>query len=299
MKVEKLNTQKVLLADYSDATKLDLLKTYAPRLWWDKDEKYFASSVDFALEHLTRELSPYGYMGFVEGVDSPGYKTDYFYGDKQNMKAYGFIVEKEYTYIDLSYYIFFPYNKAKEFLGMEFGNHIGDWEHVIVRLKVSIEGGQTYIEPVFAQYGIHSLRKYIAWDNLPRYNETHPIGFIANGSHGIWPNAGKNVYTDLVIIKLTDICSEGENWDLWENGNLETYSYDALNWEGYGLGETVWNTCFDHDFYNPDSKAIARWGNFGFEYPIQFYPRLQNAPEGPTCKKGVFDYYTIDTRFYY
>ena len=299
MKIYKIETERVAIPNLNDETKEWLLKEYAPRLWWDEDEEYFASSVDFALQHLKRKISAYGYMGVIEGVDSPTYKTDYFYGDKDNMKAYGFIVEKEYKYIDLSYYIFFPYNKAKEVLGIEFGNHIGDWEHVIVRLLVSKEGDETFVTPVFAQYGIHSERLYIPWDKLPRYENTHPIGFIANGSHGIWPNAGKNVYKDLWIIKLTDICSEGENWDLWEGSNLETYEYDAKTWTGKGLGETKWNSCFDHDFYNRKSNAIARWGNFGYEYPIQIYARLQNAPEGPTCKKGVFDYYTIDTRFYY
>ena len=299
MKVFRIDTKSVTIPDPSDNTKAELLKTYAPRLWWDENEKYYASSVEFALQHLKRELSPYGYMGVVEGVDSPTYKEDYFFGDKDNMKAYGFIVEKEYKYIDLCYYIYFPYNKAKEVLGMEFGNHIGDWEHVIVRLLVEENSGVLSVTPIFAQYGIHSERLYIPWNELPRFEETHPIGFIANGSHGIWPNAGKNVYKDLFIIKLSDICSEGENWDLWEGSNLETYSYDAKAWTGKGIGESNWNTCFDHDFYSRKSNSLVRWGNFGYEYPIQVYARLQNAPEGPTCKKGVFDYYTIDTRFYY
>ena len=299
LKIIKLNTQKVEVPNLNDDTKAKLLKDYSPRLWWDKDEKYYASSVEFALENLTRTLSPYGYMGVLEDLDSPKYKSDYFYGDKDGMKAYGFAVEKEYTYLDLCYYLFFPYNKAKTVLGMEFGNHVGDWEHMIVRLKVSNEGGKTYIEPVFAQYSIHSERIYMPWTDVPKCEGEHPVGYIANGSHGIWPKAGKNVYKNFVILKLTDICSEGEAWDLWDNNNLETYSYDALTWTGDGIGDSTWNTCFDHDFYNEDSNSITRWGNFGFKYPVQLYPQLQNPPEGPTCKKGVFDYYAIDTRFVY
>ena len=137
------------------------------------------------------------------------------------------------------------------------------------------------------------------WENVPKVDNTHPVGYIANGSHGIWPYAGKNVYKDLFIINLSDICSEGEAWDTWEGNSLETYSYDALTWSGKGIGNSEWNTCFDHDFYNENSNAIIRWGNYGFDYPVQFYPRLQNAPEGPTCKKSVFDYYTMDTKFVY
>ncbi len=297
--VEKLSTTRVKINDLTNDTKCQLLKDYAPRMWWDENEEYYASSVEFALQNLKRELSPNGYMGIIADLDSPDYKNDYMYGDKQNMKAYGFIVEKEYKYIDLCYYLFFPYNKAKELFGIEFGNHIGDWEHMNVRLLLEKEGDDYYITPIFAQYSIHSERMYISWDRVPKCDETHPIGFIANGSHGIWPKEGKNVYKDLFIIKLTDICSKGEKWDLWENNNLETYSYDALTWSGEGIGNSDWNTCFDHDYYNENSNSIIRWGNLGFNYPIQVYPRLQNAPEGPTCKKSVFDYYTMDTKYVY
>ena len=299
MKVEKLSTNRVKINELNDETKYDLLKSYAPRFWWDEDEQYYASSVEFALQNLSRTLSPDGYMGVISDLDSPSYKSDYLYGDKQNMKTYGFIVEKEYKYLDLCYYLYFPYNKAKEIFGIEFGNHIGDWEHLNVRLLLDEDGEDWYITPIFAQYSIHSERIYMPWENVPKIDNTHPVGYIANGSHGIWPYAGKNVYKDLFIIKLSDVCSEGEAWNTWEGNSLETYSYDALTWSGKGIGNSEWNTCFDHDFYNDNSNAIIRWGNYGFDYPVQLYPRLQNAPEGPTCKKSVFNYFTMDTKFVY
>ena len=182
---------------------------------------------------------------------------------------------------------------------MNFGNHVGDWEHLIVRLKMFKEGDKIFYAPVLAQYSIHSQRIYMPWDEVPTYDQTHPIGYIANGSHGIWPNAGKNVYVDAVVVKLTDVCSEGEAWDLWEGNNLETYTYDALLHSGDGIGSSQWKGCFDNDYYNEKSQSVIRWGNFGFDYPIQLYPQLQNAPEGPTAKKGVCDYYSIDSRFYF
>ena len=84
--------------------------SFIKRIDRDENEEYYASSVEFAMQNLKRELSPNGYMGIIADLDSPDYKNEYMYGDKQNMKAYGFIVEKEYKYIDLCYYLFFPYN---------------------------------------------------------------------------------------------------------------------------------------------------------------------------------------------
>lgn len=299
MKIIRSDIEKVEIESLNDDTKAMLLKKYAPRLWWDENENYYASSVEFALNNLKRGLSPDGYMLYLEELDKQSYKCDYFYGDKDNMKGYGFAAEKEYTYLDLSYYFFFPFNKAKTILGMDFGNHVGDWEHVVVRLKLFNENKKLYYAPVLVQYSIHSQRIYMPWTQAPKYKDTHLVGYIANGSHGIWPYAGKNVYVDAVVIKLTDICSQGEVWDLWEGNNLETYKYDAINQVGAAIGDSEWKSCFNHDYYNEDSDSVIRWGNFGFDYPITIYPMLQNAPEGPTNKKSVFDYYSIDGRFYY
>ncbi len=299
MKIRKIDTQKTEVQELTDDYKASLLKEYAPRLFWDENEKYFASTVEFAQEHLTRELSPDGYMLYLKELDKQNYTCDYFYGDKENMQGYGFAVEKEYTYLDLLYYFYFPYNKAKTILGINFGNHVGDWEHVMVRLKLSNDNGVISYEPVFVQYSIHSQRIYLAWDNAPKYENTHMIGYIANGSHGIWPNAGKNVYVNAVVVKLSDICSEGEAWNLWEGDNLATFKYDALNHCGDGIGNTQWKSWFDRDFYNPDSTCAIRWGNYGYNYPIQFYPQLQNGPECPIDKKGVCDYFSIDSKFKY
>ena len=86
---------------------------------------------------------------------------------------------------------------------------------------------------------------------------------------------------------------------MWEGNNLETFKYDALNHTGDGIGSTQWKSCFNRDYYDPNSNCAIRWGNYGFNYPVQIYPQLQNAPECPIDKKGVCDYYTMDSKFVY
>ena len=35
---------------------------------------------------------------------------------------------------DLVYFFYYPYNRGKEVLFTIWGNHVGDWEHITVRL---------------------------------------------------------------------------------------------------------------------------------------------------------------------
>lgn len=146
-------------------------------------------------------------MYYIEDLDKPKYMNDYLHGDVNNQKAYAFAVEKEYKYLDLTYFVFTPYNKAKEVAGIQFGNHIGDWEHITVRLMNYQENEKNYYRPVIVDYPAHSFRNYVSWYEIETVEETHPVGYTARGSHGMWEDAGTHVYVDAKVVKLTDECS--------------------------------------------------------------------------------------------
>jgi hypothetical protein len=51
--------------------------------------------------------------------------------------AYAFWIENHdewRNYIDLVYFFYYPYNRGKTMLNSVWGNHVGDWEHVTVRI---------------------------------------------------------------------------------------------------------------------------------------------------------------------
>lgn len=296
MKIVPIKTSGVEVKELNDNTKAELLKTFAPRIWWDKNEEYFASSVEFAFDNLSRVMGRNGYMLVLEDVDSPNYFDDYFYGDMDNANAYGFAVEKENKFLDLSYFVFTPYNKSKEIAGMQFGNHIGDWEHITIRLVPNTENGKTYYQPTIVDYSAHSFRMYYAWDDINVIDGTHPEVFTAQGSHGMWKDEGSHVYADAKIVKLTDECSKGTAWDLWQENNLETYCYDAIEKTGWGIGNSQWNTCFDTDYLNENSNSVTNWGNRGWSPKIQLYPTLQGGPGGPQQKGVLNNYYTLNDK---
>ena len=294
MKIEAVKSEGVAVDTLSDEEKLRLLTAFAPRIWWDEKEEFFAATVECAAENMDKALTPYGYAYYLKELQSPRFMNDYLHGN-QAAKAYAFAVEKEFKYLDLTYFVFTPYNKAKVVAGIQFGNHIGDWEHVSVRLMKETRDGKTCYRPVIVDYSAHSFRNYVTWDEVATVDGTHPIAYTARGSHGMWKDGGTHVYVDAKIVKLTDECSEGTAWDLWQGGNMETYAYDALAHRGKGLGNSRWNPVFDTDYCN-ENGGITRWGNTGWRPRFQIYPQLQSAPGGPQQKKCLNDYYAMSGR---
>lgn len=294
MKVRRVETNGIETGELTDDVKAKLLQTFAPRIWWAQGEEYFASTVENAAANMSRVMTDTGYIYMLPELDSPDYKCDYLYGSLTDCKAYAFAVEKEFKYLDLSYFVFTPYNKSKEVFGIEFGNHIGDWEHITVRLLTYEENEKIFVRPVVAEFSAHSFRNFYAWDDITLTDGTHPVIYTALGSHGMWKDQGSHVYVDAKIIKLTDECSQGTAWDLWKNNALETYSYDALTHTGTGIGSSEWNTCFDLSNYDENNNTVGAWGNKGWYPPVSIYPRLQGGPRGPQAKNVLNNYYLLN-----
>ncbi|CAG0899197.1 unnamed protein product [Darwinula stevensoni] len=148
-------------------------------------------------------------------------------------------------FIDIQYHLFYPYNRGKDIcIGIpdgddcigffeSFGNHVGDWEHLTIRFRDE-EPEQLYIschsfgayynynaaENVFefdrgdvkAQWEVKDFTKQDSLD--PEFSPfvfmdgTHPIVFSANGSHGLWGEAGTHVYMSFPIT-LSDVTGNG------------------------------------------------------------------------------------------
>ncbi|MEZ4384861.1 MAG: hypothetical protein R3A79_26255, partial [Nannocystaceae bacterium] len=114
----------------------DALVTYAPRVWLDEDEVYFPSSVEFAFPHMTRFADGNGdhWIRSTEPLESPSDTLPFFQGDLDGAPVYAFYADKGMDVVDLVYFFWFPYNRGKEVVDTIWGNHVGDWEHITVRL---------------------------------------------------------------------------------------------------------------------------------------------------------------------
>lgn len=293
LKIEAINPLDdtcMEIMEFDDETMAELLREFAPRIWMAEGESYFASSIDWALDSLER------YYDAAEGkyclrtketLSSPTQKLPFFYGNQESARCYAFWTEKDYNNIDLSFWQYCPYNYGKKVVGTEFGNHIGDWEHVTVRLNKFTYEGRTYVKPTFVALPYHSYINIYRWDEMDKVEGTnHVIAYCAKESHGMWKDAGNHVYLNIVITKLTDECSAGTAMDCWTI--LETYEFlpDALT--GRGIKDTEWTSYFDCDYDNPDSSSVARWGNEG-EGSAFGQPILASGPAGPEGHDALYD----------
>ena len=339
----------------TDTEKLDLLQTYAPRVWLAENESYWPSSVDWAFPYLVRTYCiDLGYVkacggsprycidcGFAticgpnrcvncgggrtvcgnpepgsqywlftrEGLDNASDVLDFFHGCNGSLSSnctisdvpvYAYWVKKQIQVgeelvdiVDLVYFFYYPYNRGKNVLGWIWGNHVGDWEHVTVRLMWGYDDQTGWsLQPVQMYLSAHDFGGIYGWDEIPKINDTHPVVYSAWGSHGVWKTAGAHVYGSAMGTDLVDECSEGTAWDTWNY--LEAFDYNA----NQGLDGNTWPVWMSDDFAdpgifcefsNPACGPIYRWGNMEDEClpPPIGYCILENGPTGPVSK-GVW-----------
>lgn len=292
--VNPVDSTCIQINSYDNITKETILKTFAPRIWMASGETYWSSSVEWALPNLTR------YYNTTEGkycyttttpLGTPTTKLPFFSGNQASAVIYSFWTEKDYQNIDLSYWQYSPYNYGKVVLGQEFGNHVGDWEHITVRLTKFKYQGNFYLKPVMVCFPAHDFSNMYQWSEVTKINNTHVVAYSAKGSHGMWKDAGSHVYKDIVVAQLTDECSTGTAWDTWNT--IKTFEYSALTRKGNAVGASVWPSYFNEDYTNPNSQCAWHWGNeengSAFGQPI-----LGKGPYGVEIHKVVTDYVALD-----
>lgn len=266
-------------------TRLQILHKYAPNVWLDKNEEFFPSTVEFAFDNMIRYKSDDGkyWIKTKQALTSPSdYSIPYFKGDLANAKVYAFWKDVDDKSAKLVYFTFYPYNRGKEFIKTMWGNHVGDWESVIV--SISISDDKTSITPTKVTYKAHSLdAETYPWEYVNKVELTHPVVYSAKGSHGTWKDSGSHKYNTFPA--LEDECSEGYQWKTWDN--VAAFYYDKQ----LGLN-TAWPAWMSTDYSNdgsgdpsvPGNGPIYRWGNEESSGSYLGYHRLENGPTGPADK---------------
>ncbi|KAI6248290.1 putative vacuolar protein sorting-associated protein TDA6 [Erysiphe necator] len=128
----------------------------------------------------------------------------------------------EQNVVDAFYLYFYSFNDGPRGLGHQVGNHIGDWEHNMIRFT---NGTPTAIW--YSQHGYGSAYTYDAVQKIG----VRPVVFSARGSHSNWPEAKAH---DFHIINnripphiAYDYTSLGRLWDPTLSAFF--YSYNVTN----------------------------------------------------------------------
>lgn len=159
---------------------------------------------------------------FPPPPDTPGHKPDA--SGYSRAPAVLILVDKGSGILDAFWFFFYSYNLGQTVLDMRFGNHVGDWEHAMVRFEHGVpravflsehEGGQAY-----------------AWKALEkkRLNDTNgevaerPVIYSAVGSHAMYAFPGPHPYV-LPFQMLKDDTDRGPLWDPALNHYAYFYDY--------------------------------------------------------------------------
>ncbi|KAK3064087.1 hypothetical protein LTS18_010213 [Coniosporium uncinatum] len=163
------------------------------------------------------------------------------------------VAPKANATVDVFYLYFYSYNWGGivNILNRNFGNHVGDWEHTMVRFVDEV--------PTAAWYSQHASGQAFMWAALQKSDEGRPYAYSANGSHATYATAGTHDHTipdlDLDIdVLLTDDCDAGVLWD--PTLSAYYYTYDVAK----------------NSFGTYDNATPTAYLNFGGKWGDQHYP---------------------------
>lgn len=292
-------------------------------------EIYFPSSVEWAFEHMNRAFpvllpeAPKWWLFTKDSLSSPSDVLPYFHGcdgastgspcSLTETPVYAFWDEVEFDVsgdwvkvYDLIYFFYYPYNRGKAISafplnGTVLGNHVGDWEHVSVRLTPQWDEQSGWsLKPAQIYLSAHDFGRNYLWDQISKtegypiflplilqqgspalvdqaqqveqtntvdqtiWFTTHPVVYAAWGAHGLWRDPGEHVYKHLPawLGVLSDWTGEGIAWETWHLVSASDYDTET------GLGGATWPVWMSKDYNDPSignadpaSGPIYRWGN--------------------------------------
>ncbi|KAL2204211.1 hypothetical protein CC79DRAFT_1324983 [Sarocladium strictum] len=161
------------------------------------------------------------------------------------------LVDKGSGIVDAFWMFFYSYNLGQTVLGIRFGNHVGDWEHCMIRFEHGVPRGMYLSE--------HEGGQAYAWEAFEKRgpNATRPVIFSAVGSHAMYALPGEHPYV-LPFNLLRDVTDRGPLWD------------PALN-----------NYAYHYDYLLDDEQRRRVNNDTLGEEPASFTPAAKN-PDAPT-----------------
>ncbi|CCD55659.1 hypothetical protein ACHAPC_005269 [Botrytis cinerea] len=222
---------------------------YAPIVWLDQSEMYFPSDIYAQVlntkPYVNRSLIPEDTLpsplnletidklnnwgldvyltSTVDITTSPSYLTGVVpsstTGRTQDAISCSVILTDHGDgLVDVFYMYFYAYNQGNTVLGQELGNHIGDWEHNMIRF---VNG-----TPQTVWYSQHANGQAFLYSVVEK-NGKRPIAYSARGSHANYAISGTHDHTipdlNLPAGLLQDYTSRGTIWDPVLSSYFYTY----------------------------------------------------------------------------
>jgi hypothetical protein len=118
------------------------------------------------------------------------------------------LVDKGDGILDAFWFYFYSYNLGTTVLNIRFGNHVGDWEHSLIRFHHGV--------PKAVFFSAHSGGTAYSYNAVEKGRgkgrEGRPVLYSAFGSHAMYASPGTQPYV-LPFGLLADITDKGPLWD--------------------------------------------------------------------------------------
>lgn len=179
--------------------------------------------------------------------------------------------------VDVFYMYFYAYNQGNIVFGRELGDHIGDWEHNVIRFQ---DGQPTAIW--YSQHGNGQAFTYRAAEK-DKISNLRPLSYSAIGSHANYAIAGTHDHLipdlNFPFGFLQDYTSQGKRWDPTLSAYFYTYDVNGT-WGSIGgspVGAMLYRGQWGDQQY-PDSDARQPPPFLGFR-------KFVSGPTGPGDKQ--------------
>ncbi|KAL1851688.1 hypothetical protein VTK73DRAFT_9379 [Phialemonium thermophilum] len=284
----------------------DYALRYAPLSYLHSNESWFLSDVEVHLANVQPEVnfSALGPVGSVTLDNLASYASNVYltaagspilnpengtpgwlqsrYGipDASGRSAApGLIIaaEKDSSTTDVFYFYFYSYNYGGKVLDINFDDHVGDWEHVMIRF---VNGS-----PYAVYVSQHSAGSAYYWD-VVSFRGDRPITYVGRGGHANYVTAGTQEYT-IALGLIKDSTDAGYLWDMtlnyrgyWYDVASNTFSAaSGLEGEG-GASWLSWGGMWGDQKYPDDFLHDIQTG----QYCISSECHYVSGPTGPVAK---------------
>lgn len=183
------------------------------------------------------------------------------------------LVDKGDGIVDAFWFFFYSYNLGQTVLNIRFGNHVGDWEHCLIRFE--------HGEPRGVFFSEHEGGQAYTYEAVEKM-DGRPVIYSAVGSHAMYALPGNHPYI-LPFNLLKDVTDRGPLWDPAKNTYSYWYDYvqdldDGLDLDDDLDGEVDLLSAHRHanstsllpTSENPD--APTSWFHFAGTWGDQVYP---------------------------
>lgn len=192
-------------------------------------------------------------------------------GGRSDAPAILLVMDKGHGVVDAFWFFFYSFNLGNTVVNVRFGNHVGDWEHCLVRFH--------HGQPKALFFSAHTAGEAYRYEAVEKIGQ-RPVIYSAEGSHAMYATPDVHPYI-LPWGLLHDVTDRGPLWDPLLNKHAYTYDHA--------------NDTLRASTATPTSPT--EWFNFRGHWGDKFYPlgdsrqyrfagqyHYVNGPLGPRFK---------------